>query len=212
MKKLTTALLLLGMSSLWCATAHALTIDLIYEFDGDLPSTDSYGTVEITESGGDLNFVITANTSLLGSDADIHEFYFNLITVPTNLDISLSNPAAAFEIPPTIAGGGNLDFDYSINFGDGAPYYSQVAFTLSADQTLSISDLYEWTDPNNTPPVLMAVHFQTTTENYIIGMGDSETIGGDVAPVPEPATMLLFGTGLAGLAGFVRKKYSSSAS
>ncbi len=32
----------------------------------------------------------------------------------------------------------------------------------------------------------------------------------DVAPVPEPATILLFGTGLIGLAGFARKKVKKS--
>ena len=37
-----------------------------------------------------------------------------------------------------------------------------------------------------------------------------EVIAHDVAPVPEPATILLFGTGLIGLAGFARKKVKKS--
>jgi|WetSurSiteA1Bulk_404760.scaffolds.fasta_scaffold23797_1 hypothetical protein len=46
----------------------------------------------------------------------------------------------------------------------------------------------------------------TFIAHFTMGCGNDNLIGQGTTPVPEPATMLLLGTGLIGLAGFGRKK------
>jgi hypothetical protein len=48
------------------------------------------------------------------------------------------------------------------------------------------------------------------TSHFTMGCGNDNLMGHGTAPVPEPATMLLFGTGLAGLAGFSKKRFNKA--
>ena len=76
-RKLTFISVIAVLLFVFSASASALLFDLTYEFDGLLP-VQSYGTVEVTQNGDDLDFEIIADTSTLGATADIHKFYFNL--------------------------------------------------------------------------------------------------------------------------------------
>jgi hypothetical protein len=197
--KYKSGLLIVLCISLFSASASAFTFDLIYEFDAALP-VQSYGTVDVTQINSDLDFVITADLSTLGSNADINELYFNLINGFTGLSLINTNaPNVEYEIigpNPPVAGGAGAEFDWGVDFGQGGGppgngILQFATFTLTADQPLMVSDLFELSNPNNTPPVNLAVHFQGTDTP-----GGSETVG---AVVPIPATAWLLGAGLLGL-------------
>lgn len=66
--------------------------------------------------------------------------------------------------------------------------------------------------PNGTTDFSIAMVVQTNAADFVFGSGVGSLSGTralDPVPTPEPGTLMLFGTGLAGLVGVVRRKLVS---
>jgi hypothetical protein len=178
-------------------TASAVGFDLDVEFDTG--QTGNFAHVTIEEDAGALDFGVGLGDAL-GDEADLHEFYFNLLGAFTGVAISTDDaPKTPYTLSsdPSIRGGAGASFDYGVNFGNGAGNSGNgvlafATFTLAADQPLSIADLLESSFASGgSIETQFAAHIQGT--EIFVG-ANSETVGGIV---PEPATGALVALGLA---------------
>ncbi len=167
---------------------------LTVEFDDGV--TGEFGTVMVTESGGDLVFEVMLNPLVLGFEADLHRLYFNLDGSFTGLGVITGDPVATLYVlltDPRVAGGAGSTFDFGVSFGRGGGpkgngTLQMVSFTLFADQALSVDDLAPISSTAAGIPVNMAVHVQETS--FLEGV-TSETVGGlmgEDVPDEEPSS------------------------
>jgi hypothetical protein len=148
---------------------------------------------------------ILSGSGTLTSISPIDDWYFTVaphLAGPIEISVGSTN-GGDMEIN-LFQDDGSLDLaDFLENDDDDGPYLdSYILRDLAAGDYLVRVGLFNFGDDGGTLPIIIGDDY-----NYY---GDPVDYNIDVSPTPEPATMLLFGTGIAGLAGLSRRKKNNS--
>lgn len=154
----------------------------------DIDTSDILTNINSTYwSGSDVNFIGTnkktnpGNSQLQNADPETEEAWLEALLgfVYNDPDISYLGETPFTDPTPKQYTGSYTGWDYAVVKYDG--YWVAYEDTLNDDVLI--------------------------TDNFTWGVSHIRWFGSPTTPVPEPATMLLFGTGLVGLAGLGRKKF-----
>ncbi|WP_217909541.1 PEP-CTERM sorting domain-containing protein [Desulfosediminicola flagellatus] len=221
MKK-TALLTIAGMSLCIAATfSNAATVPGFPEHE--IINPDTYGTVDPydyasvatlfdTNDAGDVGYYIFANAlrtewTILwtgGTGTTLFDGVINLVNSDidsySEIAFESNDDTLTVDAIPGIAINDQFDLDATAGSGPNS-WYDGFTFTIN---NLSMPGYLAFDlSINNSHSFGDTIYFGDGATQIVSGTGGTFGI---TAPVPEPTTMLLFGAGLAGLAGISRRK------
>jgi hypothetical protein len=176
---------------------------------GDAAIGEAQLSVLVTEDAGDVTFLFQ---NIGDFDSSITDVYFedsDPRVLPNDFDLDNSDLGVQFSklaAPPDLPGGNEVDFETTAGLSADSDPPAQPN-GVNPDESLGIifsASLAPIIAALEGGDLRIGIHVQ----GFASGGSESFVNGGPVPPefvVPEPATLLLFGVGLIGLAGFRRR-------
>jgi hypothetical protein len=198
------------VACLWPASGEALSFSLNCIITGNNTCTPSvsYGTISFTDNGNGVDVQV----DLVGTGQRIQTVLFNYDDAQFSNDAFSIAPSVGVAengktLPPFNGGGFDLQIPSKANMNTPDPYLGTLTL---ASVNLDPSD-FNFKDSSGI--LFAAVHIGTCGPNAPASClpgqigEDSIKVGAldPLAPVPEPATLLLWGTTVAGL-GFLKRR------
>lgn len=208
----TSRVFLIGIGAFVGVTANAVVIfDFNTVYTGVLPEgTPPFATATISDVGVDTVRLRLDHNVGSANGQFITQLNLNMVSVPGSISFSNYVNLNKFNLPITYGENFFTDagtqFDMKVQFqtsgAGGGVNRLRPGEHVSVDMTatgLTANNFLAYSNPvDNMPPVLALLHMQ--------GIGPDGEDSGKLEGVPEPATLLALGAGLAALASKRRKK------